>query len=109
MIVIKDLHKNYGSNQILRGIDLRVKKSEVVVVIGPSGSGKSTLLRCVNYLEVPSSGTITINGETITRSTNINKIRAEVGMVFQHFNLFPHKTILERRAEKRLKRRLWTY
>ena len=58
MIVIKDLHKNYGSNQILRGIDLRVKKSEVVVVIGPSGSGKSTLLRCVNYLEVPSSGTI---------------------------------------------------
>lgn len=95
MIVIKDLHKNYGSNQILRGIDLRVKKSEVVVVIGPSGSGKSTLLRCVNYLEVPSSGTITINGETITRSTNINKIRAEVGMVFQHFNLFPHMTVLD--------------
>ncbi len=95
MIVIKDLHKNYGSNQILRGIDLRVKKSEVVVVIGPSGSGKSTLLRCVNYLEVPSSGTITINGETITRATNINKIRAEVGMVFQHFNLFPHMTVLD--------------
>ena len=95
MIVIKDLHKNYGSNQILRGIDLRVKKSEVVVVIGPSGSGKSTLLRCVNYLEVPSSGTILINGETITRATNINKIRAEVGMVFQHFNLFPHMTVLD--------------
>ncbi|MBQ9220537.1 MAG: amino acid ABC transporter ATP-binding protein [Succinivibrio dextrinosolvens] len=95
MIVIKDLHKNYGSNQILRGIDLRVKKSEVVVVIGPSGSGKSTLLRCVNYLEVPSSGTISINGETITRATNINKIRAEVGMVFQHFNLFPHMTVLD--------------
>lgn len=95
MIVIKDLHKNYGSNQILRGIDLRVKKSEVVVVIGPSGSGKSTLLRCVNYLEVPSSGTIAINGETITRATNINKIRAEVGMVFQHFNLFPHMTVLD--------------
>jgi len=95
MIVIKDLHKNYGSNQILRGIDLCVKKSEVVVVIGPSGSGKSTLLRCVNYLEVPSSGTISINGETITRATNINKIRAEVGMVFQHFNLFPHMTVLD--------------
>lgn len=95
MIVIKDLHKSYGSNQILRGIDLRVKKSEVVVVIGPSGSGKSTLLRCVNYLEVPTSGTITINGETITRSTNINKVRAEVGMVFQHFNLFPHMTVLD--------------
>ncbi len=95
MIIIKDLHKSYGSNQILRGIDLRVKKSEVVVVIGPSGSGKSTLLRCVNYLEVPTSGTITINGETINRQTNINKIRAEVGMVFQHFNLFPHMTVLD--------------
>ncbi len=95
MIQIKDLHKSYGSNEILKGIDLRVKKSEVVVVIGPSGSGKSTLLRCVNYLEVPTSGTIAINGETITRKTNINRIRAEVGMVFQHFNLFPHMTVLD--------------
>src|SRR5574344_1781235 len=95
MIVIKDLHKIYGSNHILRGIDLHVKKSEVVVVIGPSGSGKSTLLRCVNYLEVPTSGSIAINGEQITRKTNINNIRAEVGMVFQHFNLFPHMTVLE--------------
>lgn len=95
MIVIKDLHKSYGSNHILRGIDLHVKKSEVVVVIGPSGSGKSTLLRCVNYLEVPTSGSITINNETITRKTNINHIRAEVGMVFQHFNLFPHMTVLQ--------------
>lgn len=95
MIVIKDLHKSYGSNEILRGIDLHIKKSEVVVVIGPSGSGKSTLLRCVNYLEVPTSGSITINNETITRKTNINHIRAEVGMVFQHFNLFPHMTVLE--------------
>lgn len=95
MIVIKDLHKSYGSNHILRGIDVHVKKSEVVVVIGPSGSGKSTLLRCVNYLEVPTSGSITINNETITRKTNINHIRAEVGMVFQHFNLFPHMTVLQ--------------
>ncbi|MCI6939118.1 MAG: amino acid ABC transporter ATP-binding protein [Succinatimonas hippei] len=95
MIVIKDLHKSYGSNEILKGIDLHIKKSEVVVVIGPSGSGKSTLLRCVNYLEVPTSGSITINNETITRKTNINHIRAEVGMVFQHFNLFPHMTVLE--------------
>jgi|SRR5574344_185044 ABC-type polar amino acid transport system ATPase subunit len=95
MITIKDLHKSYGSNEILRGIDLRIKKSEVVVVIGPSGSGKSTLLRCVNYLEVPTSGSIAINGEQITRKTNINNIRAEVGMVFQHFNLFPHMTVLE--------------
>lgn len=95
MIVIKDLHKSYGANEILKGIDLHIKKSEVVVVIGPSGSGKSTLLRCVNYLEFPTSGSITINNETITRKTNINHIRAEVGMVFQHFNLFPHMTVLE--------------
>ena len=95
MIVIKDLHKSYGANEILKGIDLHIKKSEVVVVIGPSGSGKSTLLRCVNYLEVPTSGSITINNETITRKTNINHIRAEVGMVLQHFNLFPHMTVLE--------------
>lgn len=95
MIIIKDLYKSYGSNQILKGIDLHVKKSEVVVVIGPSGSGKSTLLRCVNYLEIPTSGTITINQETITKKTDINHIRAEVGMVFQHFNLFPHMTVLD--------------
>ena len=95
MIIIKDLYKSYGANQILKGIDLHIKKSEVVVVIGPSGSGKSTLLRCVNYLEVPTSGTITINNETITRKTNINHIRAEVGMVFQHYNLFPHMTVLD--------------
>ncbi|MGN0916056.1 MAG: amino acid ABC transporter ATP-binding protein [Succinivibrio sp.] len=95
MIRIEDLKKSYGSNEILKGIDLHVKKSEVVVVIGPSGSGKSTLLRCVNYLEVPTSGVISINGEAITRKTNINRIRAEVGMVFQHFNLFPHMTVMD--------------
>ena len=95
MIVIKDLHKSFGSHDILKGIDLEVKKSEVVVVIGPSGSGKSTLLRCVNYLEVPSSGTISIDNHTITPNTNINTIRAEVGMVFQHFNLFGHMSVLD--------------
>ncbi|MBU3826379.1 MAG: amino acid ABC transporter ATP-binding protein [Candidatus Anaerobiospirillum merdipullorum] len=95
MIIIKDLHKSFGDKEILKGINLHVKKSEVVVVIGPSGSGKSTMLRCVNYLEVPSSGSITIDGQTITREVNINTIRAEVGMVFQHFNLFPHMTVLE--------------
>ena len=67
----------------------------MVVVIGPSGSGKSTMLRCVNYLEVPTSGSITLDGKTITREVNINTIRAEVGMVFQHFNLFPHMTVLQ--------------
>ncbi len=95
MIKIRNLHKRYGSNEILKGIDLDVEKSEVVVVIGPSGSGKSTLLRCVNYLEVPSDGMITIDGQDITRKVDINTIRAEVGMVFQHFNLFPHMTVLQ--------------
>ncbi len=95
MIIIKDLHKSFGDKEILKGIDLHVKKSEVVVVIGPSGSGKSTMLRCVNYLEVPTSGSITLDGKTITREVNINTIRAEVGMVFQHFNLFPHMTVLQ--------------
>lgn len=95
MIIIKDLHKSFGDKEILRGIDLHVKKSEVVVVIGPSGSGKSTMLRCVNYLEVPTSGSITLDGHTITRGVNINTIRAEVGMVFQHFNLFPHMTVMQ--------------
>ena len=95
MIKIRNLHKRYGNLEILKGIDLDVEKSEVVVVIGPSGSGKSTLLRCVNYLEVPSDGMITIDGQDITRDVNINTIRAEVGMVFQHFNLFPHMTVLQ--------------
>ena len=95
MIKIRNLHKRFGSLEILKGIDLDVAKSEVVVVIGPSGSGKSTLLRCVNYLEVPSEGMITIDGQDITRDVNINTIRAEVGMVFQHFNLFPHMSVLK--------------
>ena len=94
MIQIRDLHKSFGDLHILQGIDLDVQKSEVVVVIGPSGSGKSTLLRCVNYLEVPTSGTVTIDGQTIDPEVNINTVRAEVGMVFQHFNLFPHMSVL---------------
>lgn len=95
MIEIKNLRKSFGSNEIIKGVDLNVEKSEVVVVIGPSGSGKSTLLRCVNYLEVPTGGSIAIDGEVIDRNSNINTIRAEVGMVFQHFNLFPHMTVGE--------------
>ena len=94
MIQIRDLHKSFGDLHILKGINLDVQKSEVVVVIGPSGSGKSTLLRCVNYLEVPTSGTVTIDGQTIDPEVNINTVRAEVGMVFQHFNLFPHMSVL---------------
>ncbi|MDY6321818.1 MAG: amino acid ABC transporter ATP-binding protein [Succinivibrio sp.] len=107
MIELRDLHKSFGSNEILKGVNLDVNRSEVVVIIGPSGSGKSTLLRCVNYLEVPTSGTVTIDGETITPQVNINTIRAEVGMVFQHFNLFPHMTVLRNitLAQERVRRK----
>lgn len=96
MIVIKDLHKSFGDLQVLKGISVQVKDSEVVCVIGPSGSGKSTFLRCINLLEKPTSGDIWIDEEKITDpNIDINKIREEAGMVFQHFNLFPHKTTLE--------------
>lgn len=96
MIEIKNLYKSFGDLQVLKGISVKVKESEVVCVIGPSGSGKSTFLRCINLLERPTSGDIWIDGEKITDPRiDINKIREEVGMVFQHFNLFPHKTTLE--------------
>jgi polar amino acid transport system ATP-binding protein len=96
VIYVKDLHKSFGKNQVLKGIDEHIKKGEVVVVIGPSGSGKSTFLRCLNLLEVPTSGQITFEGNDITaKSTNIDKMREKMGMVFQHFNLFPHKTVCE--------------
>jgi len=95
MIDIKDVYKNFGSLPVLKGIDLSVAEKEVVVVIGPSGSGKSTLLRCINYLEVPTSGAITVDGISLTSESNINKVREEVGMVFQRFNLFPHMTVTE--------------
>lgn len=93
MIDIKGLRKSYGNNEVLRGIDLHVDEKEVVVIIGPSGSGKSTLLRCINYLEQPTEGIISVDGTVLDGETNINKVRAEVGMVFQHFNLFPHMTV----------------
>ena len=96
MIEVTDLYKSFGKLQVLRGITTRIEEKEVVVVIGPSGSGKSTFLRCLNLLEVPTSGEIVINNVSVTDpQTDINKLRAEVGMVFQHFNLFPHKTVLE--------------
>ena len=95
MIEIKDLHKRYGDIEVLHGINLTVAPKEVVVVIGPSGSGKSTMLRCINYLEEASSGEIWVDGEKIEPKTNLNRIRAEVGMVFQHFNLFENKTVLQ--------------
>ncbi|MRH41670.1 ATP-binding cassette domain-containing protein [Aquibacillus halophilus] len=96
MITVKDLHKSFGDLEVLKGINADVKEKEVVCVIGPSGSGKSTFLRCLNLLEDITSGHVYINGEDLSDpNTNINKLRAEVGMVFQHFNLFPHKTVLE--------------
>jgi ABC-type polar amino acid transport system ATPase subunit len=95
MIEIDKLHKWFGSLHVLKGIDLHVADSEVVVLIGASGSGKSTLLRCVNFLEIPQDGHITINGEAINpHRKDIHHIRQEVGMVFQHFNLFPHMTVM---------------
>ncbi|SMH43773.1 amino acid ABC transporter ATP-binding protein [Methanohalophilus portucalensis] len=96
LIHVTDLHKSFGNNEVLRGISAEIEQSEVVCVIGPSGSGKSTFLRCLNLLEVPTSGEVWIDGELITASsTDINSIREEVGMVFQHFNLFPHMTVLK--------------
>lgn len=96
MIELKDVHKSFGQLHVLRGIDLKITKSEVVVVIGPSGSGKSTMLRCMNALEPIQKGTIIIEGIDITDpKTNVNKVRQKIGMVFQSFNLFPHKTALE--------------
>ncbi len=92
-VSIRDLHKSFGDNAVLRGIDLDVHRGEVVVVLGPSGSGKSTMLRCVNLLETPTSGSIVFEGVDITgRGVDINKVRAKLGMVFQQFNLFPHLT-----------------
>lgn len=96
MIKIEELHKSYGQNEVLKGISTEIKEKEVIAIIGPSGSGKSTFLRCLNLLEEPTSGKITIAGDILTdKGTNIMKIREEVGMVFQHFHLFPHKTVLE--------------
>lgn len=96
MISVKDLRKSFGKLEILKGIDIDIAKGEVVVVIGPSGSGKSTFLRCLNLLETPTGGQITFEGEPITdKRHNINATREKMGMVFQHFNLFPHKSVLQ--------------
>ena len=95
MIVIENLHKAFGKVEVLKGVNLHIKPKEVVALIGPSGSGKSTLLRCMNYLEEPTSGKVTVDGTPLDVETNINKVREEVGMVFQRFNLFPHMTALE--------------
>ena len=95
MIDIENLRKSFGDVEVLKGIDLTIKEKEVVVIIGPSGSGKSTLLRCMNSLEEPTSGKVSVDGIVLDGEANINKVREEVGMVFQRFNLFPHMTVLD--------------
>lgn len=96
MIKIENLHKSFGELHVLNGIDYEIQEKEVVCVIGPSGSGKSTFLRCINLLEEVSDGAIYIDGTKVNdRNTDINKIRTEVGMVFQQFNLFPHMTVID--------------
>ncbi len=96
VVRLEGLRKSFGPREVLKGIDLVVAQGEVVCVIGPSGSGKSTLLRCVNLLEQPSGGTVTVLGVEVTDpDVDIDRVRTHVGMVFQQFNLFPHKTVLE--------------
>ncbi|HJA03701.1 MAG TPA: amino acid ABC transporter ATP-binding protein [Candidatus Microbacterium stercoravium] len=96
MIEVNGLRKSFGSNEVLTGIDLSVEDGEVVCVVGPSGSGKSTLLRCLNRLEEITGGEVTVDGHTLTDpKVKIDDVRAEIGMVFQQFNLFPHMTVIE--------------
>ena len=108
MIEIEHLYKSFGRVQAVQDVSLKVKQSEVLVIIGPSGSGKSTLLRCINYLEKPDSGSVVVDGIALADSrSNVDAVRAEVGMVFQQFNLFPHLTALQNIALAPLWARKW--
>ena len=96
MIKIRNLHKSFGDLEVLKGIDLEIKKGEIVTIVGPSGSGKSTVLRCMNLLEVPTTGQIIFEGTDITdKKVNIDEVRQRIVMVFQNFNLFPNMTVLD--------------
>ena len=96
LIEVKDLHKSFGKHEVLKGMNMTVKKGEVIAIIGPSGCGKSTFLRSLNLLEEPTSGVVTFEGVDITdESVDINEMREKMGMVFQQFNLFPNMTIKE--------------
>jgi len=107
-IDIQELHKSFGQNEVLKGIDFHVDNGQVVCIVGPSGSGKSTLLRCVNRLEEPTSGKILVEGIDITDpDVDIDEVRSRIGMVFQQFNLFPHMTALRNLtiAQQRVRKR----
>lgn len=95
MIRLENVHKSFGKNEVLKGINLHIKQGQVVVIIGPSGSGKSTVLRTMNYLEEPTSGKVIVDGMDLSDKNKLNEVRAEVGMVFQNFNLFPHMTVMD--------------
>lgn len=95
MIILDNVRKSFGKNEVLKGIDLHIDKGAVVVIIGPSGSGKSTVLRTMNYLEEPTSGKVIVDNMDLSDKDNLNEVRKEVGMVFQNFNLFPHMTVLD--------------
>ena len=96
VVEVTDLHKSFGSNHVLQGLDATIHQGEVVCVIGPSGSGKSTFLRCINLLEEPTSGSIKVDGDEVTDpDCDIDAVRRNMGMVFQQFNLFPHLSVLE--------------
>lgn len=96
MINVKKLNKSFGDLHVLKDVDINVKESDVVCLIGASGSGKSTLLRCLNFLEIKDNGQIIIEGEEVNAETHdVNEVRQKIGMVFQHFNLFPHKNVIE--------------
>lgn len=99
MLKVTSLKKNYGDNEVLKGIDIEIEKGEVVAIIGPSGSGKSTFLRCMNLMETPTDGEIYFKGQQLNnekmKESEIDNIREDIGMVFQQFNLFPHLTVLD--------------
>ncbi|HCD5670419.1 TPA: amino acid ABC transporter ATP-binding protein, partial [Staphylococcus aureus] len=96
MIKINNLNKVFGDNEVLKDINLEINQGEVVAIIGPSGSGKSTLLRCMNLLEVPTKGQVIFEGNDLTeKGTQVDKLRQKMGMVFQNFNLFPHKKVVD--------------
>ena len=95
MIKLENVHKSFGKNEVLKGINLHIKQGQVVVIIGPSGSGKSTVLRTMNYLEEPTSGKVIVDGMDLSDKKKLKEVRSEVGMVFQNFNLFPHMTVMD--------------